>query len=252
MATIPADLNAAVPTDTDLVSNADNEFRALKAAHNAILQYLRDQVAEGIGQVPAGSMIFSFASSMLGNYIPLVGAVALGKTAPNVSPGTQYIGTDYQAAYNALWQSINPKFTGNAYLPEAARTAVFMVDNNNQAVAKSANALTDWDANRLIVVNFSGLNIGLAGGSNCADLAIPVSTYDSGTIRGKDTHILTVDELAPHTHTFPGHQIPVPGGAHGGSREALGDSTRATNSTGLGTAHNNLSTTVYLYGHLKY
>lgn len=252
MATIPSDLNATTPTDADLVSNADNEFRALKTAHNAILQYLRDQVAEGIGQVPAGTMVFSFASSMLGNYIPLVGAVALGKTAPNVSPGSTYIGGDYQAAYNALWQSVNAKFAGNSQLPAAARSAVFMVDANNAPVTKSATALTDWDANRLIVVNFSGLNVGIAGTSNCADLIEPVSSYDSGTIRGKDTHVLTVDQLAPHTHAFPGHQIPTPGGAHGGSREALGDVTRTTASTGLGTPHNNLSTTVYLYGHLKY
>ena len=75
------------------------------------------------------------------------------------------------------------------------------------------------------------------------------STHTYGSTAGAETHVLTVDELPPHTHGLSEFND-TNGGDHNcsGSDSFLHTGTgRSTLSTGLGAAHNNLQPTRYLW-----
>ena len=75
------------------------------------------------------------------------------------------------------------------------------------------------------------------------------STHPYGSTAGAETHTLTVAELPPHTHGLNEQNDP-----NGGDHNASGTDSflrtgtgRSTLSAGLGTAHNNLQPTRYLW-----
>ena len=62
----------------------------------------------------------------------------------------------------------------------------------------------------------------------------------SGTTGGEDTHALTTEELAAHTHTYVKNVSGVSSGPDSsGSGTTWGDQSTASGSTGSGTAHEN-------------
>lgn len=84
---------------------------------------------------------------------------------------------------------------------------------------------------------------------------IQVTPFVLGQYLGEETHVLTVDELAAHTHPpLNGIGFDVKGGAGGGDNFVAGtqNATQSTTgSTGLSTPHNTLQPTTYMNVFIK-
>ena len=262
MLPVPADLNVTLPPDNELVSNIPGVIRTLKGTINEMLAVLRELQA-GNAVLP-GSIVFN-SEPTLPSHIPLTTRVALVKTPAAVPSGlSNYTGDDYELCYKSIWNAVNnTAFPGVAALPAAARTAFYMRDGNNAPAVKSANADTDWDAGRQIVIDLAGIIVGAAGTGNFAGFQTPATVYPQGEIRGTETQTLTVAQLPAHNHNNGGWnyvlQPPYPGSLTGndtsgsGAEMAIGPADgKPLSPAGAGEAHNNMQPTFYINAHLKY
>lgn len=77
-----------------------------------------------------------------------------------------------------------------------------------------------------------------------------LTTRVMGTKLGAETHALTSDENGPHTHTFPGFDNNS--GEELGSGRAGSPETDTTNSSGLGTPHNNMQPSLVTAFRIKF
>lgn len=87
------------------------------------------------------------------------------------------------------------------------------------------------------------------GGTSANRLTNPTSTTggldgdNMGNTGGSETHVITVAQLAAHTHTLGSHGTSVAGYGHLDSATATSSGTFISNSTGSDAAHNNVQPT---------
>ena len=78
------------------------------------------------------------------------------------------------------------------------------------------------------------------------------ATYVAGTTGGETSHILTVDEMPSHSHTFLRHQFDRNDGdngtdVYGANNKTLPQVNATTDATGGGQAHNNMPPYLVVY-----
>jgi microcystin-dependent protein len=258
MATPPFVISNAIPGDTDIVSQFPGVDRGLRDVVNTWL--LVDHNNNPGGHVKLTMDQTVDPAAVTGKTV--VSARTDGSLVKQVgSAPSEYVG--------------NPPGTVIWHVASSVQGYLLA---NGQAVSRTTFATL-----------FTLLGVGYGGGDGSTTFNLPNlvdrqpigagNAYAVGATGGEATHVLTIGELASHAHTITepngglGHQhgppgsaigyvtqvssggtSSVPGGTSvgGGGATAFSTANITINSTGSGTAHNNLAPYLALYALIKY
>lgn len=125
------------------------------------------------------------------------------------------------------------------------------VSNANAPVSggRGVSAIADFAANKTLTIpKVLGRAIASMGLPSSGGQAI---TWALGQVTGEELHVLTVPELAAHTHTMQGTYSRSLGSAGSTTFDRADGGTTAASSTGSDTGHNTIQPTTYMNVFLK-
>jgi hypothetical protein len=204
----------------------------------------KDALADAIGIFTTGDVKWSYDTTASAGWVAITNVT--GSIGNAASAATMRANADTQSLFEMLYNNITDSFA-----PVSG--------------GRTGNATNDFNAGKRLTINLTGRSpvaSGVGGGG--------IATRDLGQTGGAETHVLTVGELAQHSHgvTDPGHIHNfsnggpiVTGGAllvASGSGHTMQGTTILSavtgitiNNTGSGTAHNNLHPYIALVAHVK-
>jgi len=187
-----------------------------------------------------------------------------GKDALSDSDADKVIsGDDFNTEFTAVQTAVNSKADINGSASESFSATTATAGTNTTQVATTAFVETAIDgiypvgsifmtannyADSAAVVAAIGGTTWVAFGAGKMPIGVDSSDTDFDTAEetgGTKTHTLTIAEMPAHTHGYRRYYEIHPGSTDGGSAQAGYDST--TDSTGGGSAHNNMPPYIAVY-----